>query len=501
MKLFRAIRSKVLGAKGSLSGQTIVGAGWLIGSRFLTKLIDFVGLIVLARLLVPADFGVVAMAMTLVQLAEAALELPLFQVLVRSKDLTDDLLSTAFSLGVARGATLSLALVALSFLSAQVYHEARLVGLISFLSLAPALRGAVSPRMVVFSRSMDFRRDVALDVVSKVSALVVSATVAFATRSYWAIALGTVLTPAIGVLGSYFVAPYRPRLTLVHWRTFADLLGWSTAAQLTTAVNWQSDRPILRLFVSDALLGRYSLANDLSLIPEQALVKPIYQPLLSGFSSISSDHARLRGAYLRAEHVLVAVGTPMLVGLAFLATPATRLALGGKWLSAAPIVQWLALTLIVPLFAAALGPLAVTLGKTRIFLSQSLVELTVRLPLTLGLSWKLGVEGMIIARLLTGIVNTGTSMFFVRQLIGASFLQQCLVGWRPVLSGAVMALVLTISRPALRSLVSVELFLGLCLVTALGLSAYVVAYVTLWLASGRPDGFEARFFRRLSRWG
>ena len=478
-------------SRTSTSTRTMISSGWLIGSRLATRALDLVGLLVLARILTPADFGIVAIGMTLVQLVEAITELPVSQVLVRSPSITSPLLSTAFTLSLIRGSVLAVGLLGLSLPFSLLFREPRLLGLISFLSLAPILRGFVSPRMVVFARAIDFRREVLLELVSKVSALLISSLAAYLTRSYWAIALGTVCTPLILVLGSYALAPFRPRVSLAEWPAFRSFLGWSTAAQAVTAINWQSDRPILGLFVSPSLLGTYSVANDLSLIPEQALVKPVYRPLLSGFVAVLNDRERLRQAHLKAAHMIVAVGTPALVGLALLATPATRLALGGKWLAAAPVVQWLALTLIIPLFPVALGPLAVALGRTRVFFNQSLVELCLRLPLTAFLAWRFGVAGLIISRLLTGIINTATSFFYVKRLVRLSYKAQLLVGWRPLSGGVAMAIVLLAARQGLKSLSGLWLATGLAGCAVVGILTYVGVNVGLWLVVGQPRTIEA----------
>jgi len=147
------------------------------------------------------------------------------------------MLDTAFTLGLLRGLALAglLALAALPF--ARAYHDARLVPLICFLSLAPALRGMASPRMALYARALDFRRDFASDLAGKLCSFAVALVLARLTHSYWAIAGGTVASPAISSLASFCLAPHRPRLSLRHWREFAGFLGWVTASQVLSAIN------------------------------------------------------------------------------------------------------------------------------------------------------------------------------------------------------------------------------------------------------------------------
>ena len=198
---------------------------WLIISRFATKGIDFCVLLVLAHLLAPSDFGIVAIAMTLVLIIEAIFELPISQVLVQMPHYEKVHLDTAFTLSLLRGLAIAIILVSASFPFSVWYHNPRLVPLISVLGLAPAMRGLVSPSLAKWARKVDFRREIALEVFGKVLSLILSVAIAAYYQSYWAIIAGTVITPFGMMVLSYVVAPYRPKLTLRSWPIFAGFNG------------------------------------------------------------------------------------------------------------------------------------------------------------------------------------------------------------------------------------------------------------------------------------
>ena len=165
------------GGPRPLAARAASGSAWLIAARMGTRAIDLATLMLLARLLTPADFGVVAVAMVLVQIVEAVFELPVAQVLVRAASPAhrtsgatgDDraMLDPAFTLSVARGLVVAALLAAAALPFARAYHDGRLLGLICFLALAPALRGIASPRLALYARVLDFRRDCASDLVGK----------------------------------------------------------------------------------------------------------------------------------------------------------------------------------------------------------------------------------------------------------------------------------------------------------------------------------------------
>ncbi|GAM04449.1 hypothetical protein MBENS4_1447 [Novosphingobium sp. MBES04] len=258
----------------ALGGRTAGSAAWLIGGRLFTKFVEFLSLLVLAQLLTPEDFGVIAIAMTLVTIVEAVFELPITQVLIARRAISQRHLDTAFTLSALRGGALTLVVWASAVPFAHFYRNDTLVWMILALGVAPGLRGMGSPGLVLYARELKYRREIAAELVCKTGSLVCSVAAAWWLRDYRALMVGIVATPTIWILASYALAPYRPRLSLAEWPLFADFLGWTTGAQLLAAINWQCDRLILGRFVSPAQLGIYSVANDLSYVPEQALSVP-----------------------------------------------------------------------------------------------------------------------------------------------------------------------------------------------------------------------------------
>ena len=434
----------------------------------------------------------------------AVFELPLAQVLIRAPVITPALLQTAMTLGTLRGLALALVMAALAWPAAWIYGDARLVPLLLFLGLAPALRGMISPAMAHYARAMEFRPDVVMELLGKLAALALASVFAWRTHSFWAIAVGTVAAPAFMMLGSYGLAPMRLRLRLTEWRQFSSFLYWTSAAQVVAALNWQADRLLLARMVPRATLGLFSMASDLATLPEEAICKPIYRPLLSAFARAGTEPAARARAYLLAATAVLSAGMPVMVGLGLLAQPAVRLVMGAHWLGAAPYLGWLAVLMVLPLANAAIGPLALAEARTDILLRLNTREAMLRLPLTLLGLWLWGPWGIVAARGLTWAGMRLFGMIFVRQVIGLGVMRQLVHPWRTVAAGAVLAAVLLVLRPMLGGLGGLDLVLGLCLCAVLGLGAYVGAMGLLWLVSGQPEGVERMALgwlgKRLHRW-
>ena len=471
------------------SEKTAMGAVWLVGGRLLSRSLDLISLLILARLLGPAEFGTIAIAMVLVYIVEALLEMPVAVALIRLPVVTKPLVDTAFTISLMRGIAVASVLMALAYPYAAFNNDPHLVNLICALSIAPTIRSLMSPMMVHYARAIDFRPDFLLDVLGKLATLIASVTVGYLTRNYWAIAAGTIASPVVVAIATYVIAPYRPHLTLREWHAFASLIRWNFFGQLLTAVNWQIDRFLLARFVPRDVLGRFSVSNDLSSIPFQALIVPILRPLLGGLSALPEE--RVGRAYNKATAAVILVGAPALVGMAALSEPIVQLALGPKWTEAGPILAMLALSAVPQLMTASFAAVALRLGKFHINTLQIFLEFIVRTPVMIFAAYFYGVSGVLAARFICGFYAVGIVVVLVRRLVHLSVVEQLLAPWRPLVASAVMGIAVMQAVPFLSAQPSqIALALGTAATVATGGLIYGLMVLLLWVLSGRPDGAE-----------
>jgi len=196
---------------------------------------------------------------------------------------------------------------------------------------------------------------------------------------------------------------------------------------------------------------------------------------------------------------MVTLGLPILVGESLLAHPAVRLMFGQQWLGSAPLLRWLAISLVPTLFAMPLGPLVMSFDRTNIFFKRNLFELCVKLPLVIVGAIKYGFMGVVVARCISESMTVFFCMTVVRSLIGLPIRRQLLGPWRSIVSTTAMALVVGLISPTLTAADAVApLAAGLLLVAVLGAATYSVVLGYLWAASGSPAGLEAMIAAELS---
>jgi PST family polysaccharide transporter len=476
--------------------QTARGSLLMVGARLLMRVIDLITMLVLARLLDPGDFGLVAIATSAVVIVESALELPVNQALLRLTVVTPAHFDTAFTLAALRVTLLVSIILIGAGPFARFYDDPRLFALVCVLAVGAGARGLASPCITEFQKAMSFWRDFVIQMTGKVLGFAVGTATAVATHSYWSIAAGAIAYPVVAVVGSYCFAPYRPRFGLTEMPAFAGFVGWITAGEMISALTWQSERLFLGKLQDKAALGLFSTASDLSLIPLLALFGPIILPLLAAFSLVRHDKARLSRSYQQASAAIMTFGLPLLVGESLLAEPAIRVVLGEAWLGAAPLLRWLSLSMIPGLFALAANPLVMAAGETKIFLKRNTLEFCVKLPFLIVGGITYGFAGVALARAASEIAGTLYCVHAVRRLTGLSLGAQLLGPWRSFVATLVMAPVVIACA---RCLVPAQGgwaggwqgALDLAAVIAVGGATYAAAIGCLWLVSGRPQGVEA----------
>ncbi len=478
--------------------QTARSGALMVAARLVSRVIDLGIMLILARLLTPVDFGLAAIAMTLVTILEATLELPLSQALVQLPQIEPHHFHTAFTISLLRGMLLCALCASLATPFARWYGHPELRPLILALSLAPAARGLQNPRLADYAKRLNFRYEFCFELTGKALAFLTAGLTAYLTRSYWAIALCTIVGPvSVSLLGYIFIS-YRPRLSLRDWQLFSGFLGWISLSQIIMALNFQSDQLLLGKLMPAARLGLFTTTNNLTSIPFSALFGPVQRPLLSAFALMRHDKTRLSASYQSAAAAVVTIGLPLLVGQAAVAQPLVTVLLGPQWASAVPLFKWLSISLIPYLFGVLLTPLSMALGQTHEIAWRNLVQLLVKLPLLIAGAVEYGFAGVIAARLISETATALFCMTSIRRLTGLSLAMQLSANLRAIVSSLVMlgaVHVLNAAVPFPRGL-SWQL-LRLLLLVATGITVYTICLLISWHATGRPRGPEDAALRGL----
>lgn len=460
------------------------GAGFVVLGRITGSLLQFAGTLILVRLLLPDDFGLVAFATAVLGIVKSVTDMSLSSALIQLRSLERAHLDTAFTLNVARGLLLTLLLAGAAFPLQSMMSDQRTALLLIALSPLLMLDGLANPRLALLTKDLVFWQQFLIHVAQKLSSALVSVGFALVFRNYWALVAGALASQVLTVAISYVLAPYRPRFAVSRYREMFSFSVWLTLGMALNQVNWRIDSLLIGSLSGKTTLGYYSMGDNLANMPTREATMPLYATLFPAFARVADSQALLAKAYSRAQALLTAVALPLGVGTALVAAPLVPLALGDKWLPAIIVMQVLAPTAALQTIGSLAHPLGMAVGRTKLLFQRDLAYFMLRVPI-IGIGMYVwGLPGALFGRAATVIVENALNMSVARSITGLSYGALALGSYRTFLSiGAMVGVVSFLPAPA-------NHIAHIALKVAIGGLVYTGAHCGLWLLAGRPEGPE-----------
>jgi lipopolysaccharide exporter len=478
----------------------MTGTVWLGSARGLSNLIGVINTIVLARLLTPADFGLVALAMTMLALLMASTEMSLSAALVQHKEPTQAHYDTVFTLNIVRSSVLAAIFAAIAYPVSVSYGDPRLFGLMLALSAMTVVGSLFNPKMVTLTRSLVFWQEFILTLAQKLAGFVVAVVVAIVFRSYWAIVLGLCASQLVNVALSYLIVPYRPRFGWKHAKELFSFSGWLTMNSALNTLNYKLDPLMIGWFLGRTQLGIYSVGDNLASLPIREAMAPLNQTLFPAFARVKDDMVRLRAAVRSAQTFICFIALPVGFGFSLVSETFVRLALGEHWLDAVFIIQALSIIAALNTIVSALFPVALALGETKFMFKRQLILVAFRVPAIIVGMYLAGLPGVIIGRIATGMFGLLVNLHMLKRLIRVSVTSQVGAHWRTLAGVLVMTVVVSILDHLIgHNLAFPVLAAKLAVLVIAGAVTYLAVCFGLWIATGRPQGAEAEIRRLMER--
>lgn len=475
---------------GGLARRAALGAAWVAAARFVMRLFGFVNTIILARLLVPEDFGLVAVAVTVMQLLQGLSDIGVSQAVVKFHDADRADLDTLFTLNALRGGFIALVLLAIGPWAAGFYDDPRMLWVFTGVAAYPLMIGLINPRFFEFERNLDFSREFVSSAAQKFVGVAVSVAVAVLFHSYWAIILGLVAGGAVQLVLSYAMRPNVPRATLASLRKVLSFSGWLTGVSFMAALNNKLDAFILARVAGKADTGHYYIGLQLSELPTNELAGPITRAIYPGLAALQKDSLRLRSAFLRSVEALAAIAMPAALGFAFIADDLILLLLGDKWAPTVPVVQILTPVLGLQTLFLTTQFYAMALGRTRLVFLREVMFFLIRFPTFLWASISFGLEGAIYATAGCGLVHVALNMALYSRVAGRPLWEPLWVARRSFVGALVMAVYFLFARPLIGSLDQAPALLQVVADVIAGATLFLAAHFVAWRAEGAPPGAE-----------
>lgn len=474
------------------------GATWMVLFRLFDRSVGLASTVILARLLVPADFGVVAMAMSVIALIELATAFSFEIALIQKRDPQRVHYDTAWTLNVLLAAGGALVTAVLAEPTAAFYDEPRLVPVMWAIGAAWFVSGFENVGIVNFRREMDFAREFRFLALRRLAAFVVTLAAALTLRSYWALVIGMAAGRVCGVLLSYAMHPFRPRLSLFASRELFGFSGWLLANNIAHAVTGRLPQFFVGRLLGAQALGAYTVGAEVAQLAYTEIVAPISRALIPGYSRLAGNLDALRRICIESGAAVLVIVVPASIGIALVADPLVRVVLGTKWGEAVPVIQLLSFAGVVHGILSNNAAAYVALGRphlTTVNLITRLICLASGL-LLLVLFDRVTLVSLVAAELAAGIAALFVSYPLLFVSLRISVRQYLAALWRPLTASGTMALAVAAVMGAVGQ---GDGFVGalarLAAGVASGLGSYALALWILWRLSGRPRSVEVELAR------
>ncbi len=386
---------------------------------------------IIARILEPSDYGLVAIALAATGFFFIFKTLGLSDATVQREHITHQQVSNLFWINVAAGLILTFILMISAPFIAGIFKDTRLTNIIRVSSITFLISGLYTQHQALLKRSMRFSALAVNEIVGICLSVVVAVSMAFAGMGYWVLVIRPIIYVASIAIGCWIMCKWRPGLPSRNSNVKPMLkFGLNTVAYyVVDYFARNSDKALIGWKEGPAPLGFYSKAFQLFLAPVSQLTIPLSGVAVATLSKLYKEPAKYHSYYLGAVHAVAFVGFPLSMFLVANSKYLILFLLGRKWAEAAELFSILGLAGGIQLITSTRAWLFVSLGRTdRWFYTGVVASLLMGLFILAGLQF--GTKGVAVAYSLFVYLSMVPSLWYAGSPIGLKFRQILSVLWK-----------------------------------------------------------------------
>jgi len=458
------------------------GVVWMAGGELARQATQFAVVVILARLVAPVDFGLLAMATFMTGLLETFAAFGATEALVQKAGAGSDDWSSVYWLGLLLSLTVALIAMSLGPLAANFYGDHRVVPILGVIAWAGFLRAFGATQSAWLAKHMHFRIIAQAEWTGVVVGGAVALAMAWTDWGVWSLVANSLVGLGVTSVLLHVACPWRPGL-VVRGSSLRATVRFGLGIQGFGIVNYfarRLDDALIGRYVGPTGLGYYSRAYQLMLYPVQNVAGVVGRVIFPALAEIGDDLARFRAAYLRTVSAIAAVTFPAMLGLLVTAPEVISVLYGRHWMPAVPIHQVLCVIGMLHSVATTVGWIYLARERTDLMLWWGTgASVVICSGFLVGVQW--GVMGVTVAYAISSALLLLPGLAIAYRLIQLP-LSDLLRSVRGTLVGAlVMSGVVALARDAL-----IKGEVGQTLTLAGSVATGIVTYLTwLWLTDSR----------------
>ncbi|MBE9593190.1 MAG: lipopolysaccharide biosynthesis protein, partial [Proteobacteria bacterium] len=387
----------------NISQRAVRSGFWVFSLRIVQQLFNLGRLVILARILAPHDFGLLGIALLTMATLETFSQTGFHAALIQKKEDIKSYLDSAWTVLILRGLILFTILYLIAPYAATFFNAPEAKPIIQVIGVSFFLQAFTNIGVIYFQKELEFNKEFIYQFAGTLADFIVAVSAVLILQNVWALVFGLLAGNAVRLIVSYFIHPYRPRLSsdLGKAKELFVFGKWILGSSILVFLITQGDSIFVGKMLGVTALGFYQLAYRISNMPATEITHVISRVTFPAYSKLQDNLPKLREAYLKVLQFTAFLSFPI-AGLIFVLAPDfTMIFLGEKWMPMVPAMQVLALWGLLRSIGATTGPLFLGVGKPRIAAKLQFARLILLVIIIYPLTIKWGILGTSLAVLLS----------------------------------------------------------------------------------------------------
>lgn len=458
----------------------------MISLQWVIKLLGIISTIILARLLLPSDYGIVAMASLVVTFLQTITETGMSPYLIRKSEILREDYDTAWTLKLVIYLIIGLILFFLAGYFARFFNNPLLVDVFKILSLNVALSGFQNIGLIALQKELNYHRIFFHSVLVKLSGFIVTVYLAYLLKNYWAMVYGTMTSTIVSVLFSYVVSAYRPQFALSGFRQQWSFSKWYLVKNFSGFARMKTDQIVVGKLMGADVIGQYSMAVELADLPASEVIYPALGPVYAGYAKLLNEPDKLDNAFVTVVGLVSVIALPMLMGLAVVSEEFIALMLGEKWQGIISIFQAALLLIMTQMYTHVLSNYLTVVGKIRLLTLMDWGMVICLIPALIYLALNHDAVYVVLGRALLAMCLIPVFLLYIKKNNNLSLTRVLRVILRPLMVALLMgAIIYDVSHYLVA-----EKWVVLLVKITTGVFVYCFLLLSIWWLTGMREGGE-----------
>lgn len=381
--------------KNDLKAHSVKGGLNTVGGQLISFIMSVSSTIIMARLLTPADYGLVAMVTAVTGFILIFRDMGLAAAIIQKETINQQQVSAIFWINVCISAGIALIIAGLAPVLANFYEEPRLLRITLVFALSMFFAGLSLQHDALMKRQMKFKTLSLIQISSMAGSILSGIGLAWAGFGYWAIVATAVLPPVFSTVALWFACDWRPDFAFktTHINSFLKFGAGLAGFDLVNYFSRNMDNVIIGRFAGSVALGIYTKAYQLLMLPITQLRNPLNAVALPALSSLQGDAEKFANFYSRYLFTLAFLSMPVVVYAGIFSEKLILILMGSQWIEASDLFRILALSAFMQPVLSTQGLILIATGRIkRYFISGTVHAVLAVTGFAVGIRW--GVEGV-----------------------------------------------------------------------------------------------------------